>query len=108
MGEVGEILNHPRSISAPLTFRSVGRPVKVWIGKFSGKLRNVLSRLVETHPDQAITLLHAIRLRARLGGYLAHPRPRRHPRPTARPPAVPTLIGTDERMPAHPTQRKSQ
>src|SRR5437868_2470421 len=65
VGEVGEVFDHARGVGAPLTFRSVGFPIKARIAKFAWKLRNVLARLVEAYPDQTVALLHAIGFGAR-------------------------------------------
>src|SRR5262249_42597644 len=104
VGEVGEVLDHTRSVGAPLAFRSVGRPVKARVAELGWKVGNILTRLVKTNPKQTVALLDAKRFCARLGGDLAIRRKRRNARATAVYGVVPTVIGTHELITAQPTE----
>src|SRR5262245_36162270 len=94
VGEVGEVFDHARCVGAPLAFRSVRRPVKARIAELGWKVGNILTRLVQTNPNQTVTLLNAKRFCARFRGYLAIRRERRNARATAVYGVVPTVIGT--------------
>src|SRR5262245_35868004 len=104
VGEVGEVLNHTRSVGAPLSFRSVRRPVIARIAELGWKVGNILTRLVKTNPNQTVALLDAKRFCARLGGDLAIRRERRDARATAVCGVVPTVVGTYELITAQPTE----
>src|SRR5262249_176590 len=77
VGEVSEVFDHARRVGAPLAFRSVRRPVKARIAELGWKVGNILTRLVETNPNQAVALLDAKRFCARFGWYLPIRRARR-------------------------------
>src|SRR5215471_6324735 len=104
VGEVGEVFDHARCVGAPLAFRSVRRPVKARIAELGWKVGNMLTRFVETNPNQAVAFLDTKRFCARLGGDLAIRRKRRNTRATAVYGVVPTVIGTHEMIAAQPTE----
>src|SRR5262245_38360964 len=106
VGEVGEVLDHTRSIGAPLAFRSVGRPVKARIAELGWKVGNILTRLVQTNPNQTVALLDAKHFCPCLSGYLAILRQRRNARATAVCSVVPTMISAHKLIASQPTERK--
>ncbi len=71
-----------------------------------GNSGNVLSRFVETNPDQTMALLHMVGFCPRLGGYFTVGGQRGNLHASAVRAVIPAMVGTDELIAIDPPQRQ--